>query len=70
MTAATAAWSEAADRVRTFVAARDHHRARIAKAQAMMGRRPTNPLPNLIMAEYGVLDVEDLRVLVSGEVAQ
>lgn len=59
-------WNEAAARVRAFIDARDHHRARIAKAQAMMGRKPTNPMPNLIIAEYGSLDVEDLRILVAG----
>lgn len=45
----------ATDRVRTFIAARERHRSRL-----FPGR---NPMPNLICAEYGTLDVDDLAVL-------
>lgn len=53
------ATATAVDRVRAFVSARDRHRGRIA----LFGGPTRHPLPNLIIAEYGTLDVDDLRVI-------
>lgn len=48
----------AVDRVRAFVAGRERHRRRFGMFGAAR-----NPMPSLICAEYGTLDVNDLTLI-------
>lgn len=57
----TADQQAAVDRVRAFVAGRErHHRGR---RRAEMFGAARNPMPQLICAEYGTLDVADLTAI-------
>lgn len=54
---------ESARRIRTFVSARERFYASRRKAEQMFGGGHKNPFPDLISAEYGVIDIEDLKVV-------
>lgn len=51
----------AVDRVRTFIAAREHHAAPMRAAEKRGGSR--NIVPNRIIAQYGYLDMTDLAAI-------